>query len=100
MSSLSLVEPQFSTISDLPAHDSQHLTINASWRGCDLLADLAYARLAQLRACNAHSGRFMVHVRDVLLEADTFVLDEQTIYAAVYVRGCKKVLVSPPISPL
>jgi hypothetical protein len=37
-------------------HDSRHLESDASWRGCGLLVDLAYASLARLRACHTHGG--------------------------------------------
>jgi hypothetical protein len=45
-------------------HDSRHLTIDESWRGCGLLADLAYASLARLRACNTHGVRFVIRLKD------------------------------------
>jgi putative transposase len=45
-------------------HDSRHLQIDASWQGCGLLADLAYASLARLRACNAHGVRFVIRLKD------------------------------------
>jgi putative transposase len=45
-------------------HDSRHLTIDASWPGCGLLADLAYASLARLRACNAQGVRFVIRLKD------------------------------------
>jgi putative transposase len=45
-------------------HDSRHLTIDESWRGCGLLADLAYASLARLRACNTHGVRFVMRLKD------------------------------------
>jgi putative transposase len=93
-------------------HDSRHLTIDESWRGCGLLADLAYASLARLRACHAHGVRFVIrlkdnwkpkgdhlargHVRqeflpgtdlDALLEQDIVVLDGRAIDADVHVGG-------------
>jgi hypothetical protein len=95
-------------------HDSRHLTIDASWRGCGLLADLAYASLARLRACNDHGGRFVIrlkdnwkpevdhlargHVRqeffpgadlDALLEQDILLLDGRAIDADVPVGGSR-----------
>jgi putative transposase len=45
-------------------HDSRHLDIDAAWRGCGLLADLAYASLARLRACNTHRVRFVMRLKD------------------------------------
>jgi putative transposase len=45
-------------------HDSRHLTIDESWRGCGLLADLAYASLARLRACNTHGVRCVLRLKD------------------------------------
>jgi Transposase DDE domain len=45
-------------------HDSRHLTIDASWRGCGVLADLAYASLARLRACHTHGGRCVIRLKD------------------------------------
>jgi putative transposase len=45
-------------------HDSRHLSIDASWQGCGLLADLAYASLDRLRACQAHRVRFVIRLKD------------------------------------
>ena len=45
-------------------HDSRHLPIDESWQGGGLLADLAYASLARLRACNAHGVRFVIRLKD------------------------------------
>jgi putative transposase len=45
-------------------HDSRHLEIDASWRGCGLLVDLAYASMARLRACHTHGGRFVIRLKD------------------------------------
>src|SRR5438128_1092831 len=45
-------------------HDSRHLEVNESWRGYGLLADLAYASLARLRACEAHGVRFVIRLKD------------------------------------
>jgi putative transposase len=44
--------------------DSRHLDIDEAWRGCGLLADLAYASLARLRACNTHGVRFVMRLKD------------------------------------
>ena len=45
-------------------HDSRHLQIDESWRGYGLLADLAYASLARLRACEAHGVRFVIRLKE------------------------------------
>jgi putative transposase len=45
-------------------HDSRHLSIDESWRGCGLLADLAYASLDRLRACEAYGVRFVIRLKD------------------------------------
>jgi hypothetical protein len=98
-------------------HDSRHLTIDESWRGCGLLADLAYASLARLRACHEHGVRFVIRLKDnwkpkvdyiargqvtqefcpgtdldVLLEQDILVLDGRVIDADVHVGGPKHAL--------
>jgi hypothetical protein len=97
------------------AHDSRHLTIDEAWRGCGLLADLAYASLARLRACNAHGVVFVIRLKDngkpkvddvargqvtqeffpetdfdALLEAETLLLDGRAIDADVHVGTGKK----------
>jgi hypothetical protein len=45
-------------------HDSRHLQIDESWRGYGLLADLAYASLARLQACEAHGVRFVIRLQE------------------------------------
>jgi putative transposase len=45
-------------------HDSRHLQIDESWQGCGLLADLAYASLARLWACNVYNVRFVIRLKD------------------------------------
>jgi putative transposase len=45
-------------------HDSRHLQIDESWQGSGLLADLAYASLARLRACNEYQVRFVIRLKD------------------------------------
>lgn len=45
-------------------HDSPHLQIDESWRGYGLLADLAYASLARLRACETYDVRFVIRLKD------------------------------------
>jgi hypothetical protein len=94
-------------------HDSRHLTIDESWRGYGLLADLAYASLERLRACETHGVRFVIRLKenwkpkvdyiargqvtqeffpgtdlDALLEQETLVLDGRVIDADVHIgRG-------------
>lgn len=45
-------------------HDSRHLTIDESWRGYGLLADLGYASIERLRACEAHGVQFVIRLKD------------------------------------
>jgi putative transposase len=45
-------------------HDRRHLEVNESWRGDGLLADLASASLARLRACEAHAVPFVIRLTD------------------------------------
>lgn len=45
-------------------HDSRHLTIDESWRGYGLLADLGYASLDRLRACIAHDVKFVIRLKE------------------------------------
>jgi hypothetical protein len=98
-------------------HDSRHLAIDEAWRGCGLLADLGYASLERLRACNAHDVRFVIRLKDnwkpkvdyiargqvtqecfpgtdldALLEAEILVLDGRAIDADVHVGGDKRPL--------
>ena len=98
-------------------HDSRHLTIDESWRGCGLLADLAYASLARLRACNESGARFVIRLKDnwkpkvdyiargrvtpaffpgtdldVLLEEDILVRDGRAIDADVRVGSANNPL--------
>jgi hypothetical protein len=98
-------------------HDSRHLESDASWRGCGLLVDLAYASLARLRACHTHGGRFVLRLkdhwqpmvdsmargqvtpeffpgtdRDGLLEEEILVLDGRAIDADVHVGDAKHAL--------
>jgi hypothetical protein len=44
--------------------DSRHLEGNESWRGSGLLADLASASLARLRACDAHAVQVVIRLKD------------------------------------
>jgi hypothetical protein len=50
-------------ISPAVEHDSQHLRIDESWRGYGLLADLGYASLDRLRACDAHGARYVIRLK-------------------------------------
>jgi hypothetical protein len=95
-------------------HDRRHLTIDESWRGCGLLADLAYASLARLQACNDHGVRCVIRLKDtwtptvdlmargevtqeflpgtdldVLLEEELLVRDGRAIDADVHVGAPK-----------
>ena len=95
-------------------HDSRHLQIDESWRGYGLLADLAYASLALLRACEAHHVRFVIRLKDnwkpkvdciargqvtrecfpgtdfdAVLDDEILTLDGQAIDADVHVGGDK-----------
>ena len=101
-------------VSPAREHDSRHLEIDASWQGCGLRADLAYASLARLRACEAHQVCFVIRLKEnwkpqvddrargqvtpaffpgtdfaTLLEDDTRVLDGRAIDADVHVGGDK-----------
>jgi hypothetical protein len=91
-------------------HDSRHLQIDESWRGYGLLADLAYASLARLRACDTHGVRYVIRLQenwkpkvdhlargqvtqevfpgtdfDALLDDETLILDGRAIDADVHV---------------
>jgi putative transposase len=93
-------------------HDSPHLQIDDSWRGYGLLADLASASLARLRACETYDVRFVIRLKDngkpkvdyrargqvireffpgtdldALLEEETLVLNGHAIDADVHVGG-------------
>jgi putative transposase len=95
-------------------HDSPHLQIDQSWQGYGLLADLAYASLARLRACETYDVRFVIRLKDnwkpkvdhiargqvtqaffpgtdldALLEDETLLLDGRAIDADVHVGGAK-----------
>jgi len=97
--------------------DSRPLAIDASWQGCGLRADLAYASLARLRACEAHHVCFVIRLQEhwkpkvdsiargqvtqeffpgtdvvTLLADNTLVLDGWAIDADVHVGGDK-----PPV---
>ena len=95
-------------------HDSPHLQIDDSWRGYGLLADLAYASLARLRACETYDVRFVIRLKDnwkpkvdsiargqvsqtffpgtdleALLAQDILMRDGRAIDADVHVGGAK-----------
>jgi putative transposase len=101
-------------VSPAREHDRRQLEIDASWQGCGLLADLADASLARLRACEAHQVCCVLRLQEswkpkvdyiargqvtpafcpgtdfaTLLEDDTLVLDGRAIDADVHVGGDK-----------
>jgi putative transposase len=45
-------------------HDSRPLSIDESWRGYGLLADLGYASMERLRACEAHGVPCVIRLKD------------------------------------
>lgn len=45
-------------------HDSRHLTIDESWQGYGLLADLGYASLDRLRACLSNDVKFVIRLKE------------------------------------
>ena len=104
--------PVRSHVSPAREHDSRHLTLDESWRGCGLLADLGYASLDRLRACEAHDVRFVIRLKDTwkpkvdsiargqvtgeffpgtdfdaLLEEETLILDGRAMDADVHMGG-------------
>ncbi|MGH3148036.1 MAG: transposase, partial [Rubrobacter sp.] len=91
-------------------HDSNHLTVDETWRGYGLLADLGYASIGRLKACMAHDVSFVLRLKenwkpkvqavargevtrtffagtdlDALLEDGTLVLDGKAVDADVTV---------------
>jgi hypothetical protein len=95
-------------------HDGRPLTIDDTWRGDGLRAALASARLARLRACNAHGVRVVIRLKEnwkpkvdyiargqvtpqffpgtdlaVLLAQDILVLEGRAIDADVPVGGTR-----------
>jgi putative transposase len=95
-------------------HDSRHLMIEESWRGGGLLADLGYASVERLRACEAPDVRLVIRLKDhwkpkvdsmargqltqeffpgtdldALLEAEILVLDGRAMDADVHRGGAK-----------
>ena len=45
-------------------HDSPHLLIDESWSGLGLLADLGYASLDMLSACERHNVKYVLRLKD------------------------------------
>jgi hypothetical protein len=45
-------------------HDSLHLTIDESWRGLGLLADLGYASMSRIESCERHDVRYAIRLKD------------------------------------
>jgi len=45
-------------------HDGPHLTINESWRGLGLLADLGYASLKLLRDCEQFNTKYVIRLKE------------------------------------
>lgn len=54
----------FYHLSPAREHDSRHLDIDAAWKGLGLLADLGYASLARLQACEHHGVRFVIRLKE------------------------------------
>ena len=96
-------------------HDSRHVPIDESWQGYGLLADLAYASLDRLQACDTHGVCYVIRLKenwkpkvdylargevtqaffpgtdlDALLADETLVLDGRAIDADVHVGTGKK----------
>jgi hypothetical protein len=96
-------------------HDSRHRQLDESWRGYGLRADLAYASLDRLQACDTHGVSYVIRRQDnwkpkvddlargevtqaffpgtdleALLADATFVLDGRAIDADVQVGSGKK----------
>ena len=98
-------------------HDAPHLTIDESWRGLGLLADLAYASLRLLRDCARHEVKYVIRLKenwkprvqsvsrgnltrtfaagsdlDLLLAEETLVLDGSVLDARVEIgEGAQRV---------
>jgi len=45
-------------------HDSNHLVIDESWRGHGLIADLGYASIGRLKACETHEVKFIIRLKE------------------------------------
>ena len=93
-------------------HDSPHLLIDESWSGSGLLADLGYASLDMLSACERHDVKYVLRLKenwnpkvqsitrgtvtrtfakgtdvDLLLADETLRLDGKAIDAVVQIGG-------------
>lgn len=91
-------------------HDSPHLSVDASWKGLGLLADLGYASVRLLRDCETHDMRYVIRLKeswkpkvqsisrgtltrrfakgsdlDLLLAHETLLLDGKVIDALVHI---------------
>jgi putative transposase len=109
--------PVHSHCSPAREHDRRHLEIEAAWRGGGLLADLAYASFARLRAGTTPGVRVVMRLQDhwqpqvdsmargrvtpegcpgtalaIRLAEDILRLDGRAIDAAVRVRSLKDAL--------
>jgi hypothetical protein len=98
-------------------HDSNHLVIDESWRGYGLIADLGYASISRLHACDRHDVKFVIRLKenwkpkveyiargevtreflpgtdlDALLESDVLRLDGQAVDADVRVGSGRDTL--------
>lgn len=98
-------------------HDSKHLTINESWRGLGLLADLGYASHQLLRDCEQHGVYYVIRLKenwkpkvtyvargtvnrtfaqgsdlDMLLERETIELDGKAIDADVEIGAAPRTI--------
>jgi hypothetical protein len=101
-------------VSPAREHESRPLTIDESWRGYGLLADLGYASIERLRAGDAHGVRVGIRLKDhwkpqvdciargpvtrtffpgtdldVLLADETLGLDGRAMDADVHIGGGK-----------
>ena len=52
------------SVSPARDHDAPHLTIDESWRGLGLLADLGYASLKLLSDCQEHGVHFVIRLKE------------------------------------
>lgn len=52
------------SISAAREHDAPHLTLNETWRGLGLLADLGYASLSLLRDAERFGVRYVIRLKD------------------------------------
>lgn len=56
--------PVHDHVSTAPKYDSWNLEIDASWQGCGLLANPAYASLTRLQACEARQVCFFIRLKE------------------------------------